>query len=205
MISFLMNRRVSGAKVKWKWSVIVMPGPDHNIRPDIAGFLLRVRWRGDIVRPQPCIHSQLLRLLRSSPGGSGAVTRGLGSEREYKTRRLMVSREIHEVQTNRRKFSEPVWFQKSFIVCHARAAWCCILVPHPQNTTISCDLLAKPPLLKSTRLECQSLWNVIQTNSVCPSFNIFQLICIKCQFWPLLVWRDRRTSGNVSLLNIQHI
>ena len=139
-----------------------MPGLDHNIRPDIAGFLLRVRWRGgDIVRPQPCIHSQLLRLLRSSPGGSGAVTRGLGSEREYKTRRLMVSREIHELQTNRRKFSEPVWFQKSFIVCHARAAWC-ILVPHPQNTTISCDLLAKPPLLKihsspvSQPLKCYS-------------------------------------------------
>ena len=75
-----MNRRVSGVKVKWKWSVIVKPGPHHNIRPDIAGFLLRVRWRGDIVRPQPCIHSQLLRLLRSSPGGSGAVTRGLGSD-----------------------------------------------------------------------------------------------------------------------------
>ena len=43
--------------------------------------------------------------------------------REYNTRHLMVSREIHEVQTNRRKFSEPVWFQKSFIVCHVRAAW----------------------------------------------------------------------------------
>ena len=66
-----------------------------------------------------------------------------GGEREYNTRHLMVSREIHEVQTNRRKFSEPVWFQKSFILCHARAAWCCILVPHPQNTTRSCDLLAK--------------------------------------------------------------
>ena len=59
----------------------------------------------------------------------------------------MVSREIHEVQTNRRKFSEPVWFQKSFILCHARAAWCCILVPHPQNTTRSCDLLCSNPLV----------------------------------------------------------
>ena len=31
--------------------------------------------------------------------------------------------------------------------CHARAAWCCILVPHPQNTTRSCDLLCSNPLV----------------------------------------------------------
>ena len=78
MISFLMNRRVSGVKVRWKWSVIVKPGLDHNIGPDIVGFLHRVLWRGGDIVLLPTLHSQpAIKIIKIQPGRERGSDQGV--------------------------------------------------------------------------------------------------------------------------------